>query len=508
MILRRAGKWLADLLRFAGAMFYWNLRKSAFAWRGRTGRCPCQNESDDSVPGRVRCDAMLHWHEPARFQKICPLLVATPDGWRCSVHASQVRPFWGRVIRWCALFMVGLYLSGTVVMFIGLRMVGHAPVSWLQVAWPGKWHEIRGVQSGHLFNKAIESFRQGRLAEAYLALSTARQRDPSNYDATLLLAQITMFQRSYFHSDDLFAALWREHPDNRLRTAVVYHDSLLALDRMGKLAESSIAMVKADPGRSAVWVQSALLAIRSMSQAEAVEFGRNQEAALLALAPHAVLLVRAELDLRTGGETRALTALRQRFDGPLNVFYTGYQIQRLAGLGAVNEAQQLLDQQGPSMGKFDHLLTQVTLSSLAGDRWAAHGDFRALLKEPLNELRVERLAGLLIKHPDVTLYREFHARIRAEAKLESAVYGAALWTAGIVCAASDEAKFWQTHGQQPPFARYPDIRSVNFSSRNLAAPDSPCHLINVLSLPREVIMALLWRMPPQAAPVSPRRSRS
>ena len=482
-------------------MFYWNIRKSVYVWRGRRGHCPCQNESDDNVAGRVRCEAILHWHNPARFKKVCPLLIDTAEGWRCSVQAAQVRPFWGLVIRWTALAAVALYLAGVSSVYLGMRLLGQAPVGWIQVAWPGKWREIPRVQSQHLFQRAMVSFTQGRLAEAHLALTTARQLDPTNYDAALMLAQISMFQHSYAFSDEQFMTLWREHPGHRSPIAIVYHDTLLALDRMGKLAEFSIVMAAADSSRAAVWIRSALLAVRSMQVDEAAAFGPKQAEAIRALAPHAQQLLRAELDLRAGEEIQALAALHKPFAGPVNPFYAQYQVERLAGLGALSEAQLLLDQKGPLMGDFEHLLTQTALSTMAADFTLAHGSFRALLKLSLTEQRVERLAALLIAHPDATLYRELHAHVRRDTRVESAVDGPTMWITGIICAARAEGAYWQTHGRQPAIVSYPVIDKLDFSSRNLLKSDSICHLINAVSFPRDVIMALLWRVSP--APPTP-----
>lgn len=427
------------------------------------------------------------------------MLVNTPAGWRCSVDESQVRPFWGRVVRWCALSFLALYLTGSIAVFVGLRVVGHAPVSWTQVVWPGKWHEIREVQSVHLFNQAIESFRQGRLTEAYLALTSSRQRDPSNYDATLLLAQITMFQRSYHFADELFTGLWREHPAQHQRTAVVYHDSLLALDRMDTLAAWSVGMAGTDPAHAAVWVRSALLAIRSMPLADTEAFSTAQAGPLHTLAPHAQLLMRSELAVRRGGSRAdTVAALHQPYAGPVNPFYTEYQIKRLAELGAQAEAQSLLDQLGTALGPFDQQLVQVGIAKLAGDAWTARSAFRALLQLPLNPLRVERLAGLLIEHPDAQLYRDLHARLQRELPTENTSLGAAMWITGVICQAPGEASYWQTRGL-PPGERYPDLKSVNFSNRSLAVPNTVNHLVNVVSFPREVVIALLWRVAPQAA---------
>lgn len=505
-MLQRFLNWLADTGHFIGGMFYWNVRKSAYVWRGRRGRCPCQNQSDDSIPGRVRCDAVLHWHDPARFRQICPLLTATPEGWRCSVHASAVRPFWGRVFSWIGLAMLALYLAGTLAVFAGLRITGRAPVGWLQVAWPGKWHEIKPVQSGHLFRQAMEAFAGGRLPEAYLMLTTARNLDPANYDVALMLAQISMFQRSYLFSDDLFTSLWRNHPANRLRTAVVYHDTLLSLDRMAKLAEFSVTMAAADPARAVVWVRSGLLAVRSMRVEEAAAFREEQATAIAALAPHAQQLLQAELALRAGDESAARAGLQRMFTGPLNASYAQYQIERLAGLGAVGAAQLLLNAQGVLFGEFEERLTQVAVALLTDDRVLAQAYFRSLLRLPLTPLRVERLAGFLITHPDADLYRELVARVRQDVRLEAAVDGAVLWVTGIVCEVPDEAEFWQTHGQQPGAGRYPSVRKLNYDSRDLLATDSVVHLLNVMTLPRDVILALLWRVVPQVERAAPKRS--
>lgn len=505
-MLQRFLNWLADTGHFVGGMFYWNMRKSAYVWRDRHGRCPCQNESDDSIPGRVRCDAVLHWHDPERFRKICPLLTATPDGWRCSVHASAVRPFWGRVFAWLGLALMCLYLAGTVAVFAGLRITGRAPVGWLQVAWPGKWHEIKPVQSAHLFQQAMEAFAGGRLPEAHLRLTTARELDPANYDVALMLAQISMFQRSFLFSDDLFLNLWRSHPANRSRTAVVYHDTLLSLDRMGKLAEFSVTMAAADPARAVVWVRSALLAVRSMRVEEAVVFRSQQAAAISALAPHAQQLLHAELDLRTGDGIAARAVLHRQFTGPFNAAYAQYQIERLAGMGAVDEAQLLLNAQGTLLGEFEQRLTQVAVALLAQDRVLAQAYFRSLLRLPLSPPRVERLAAFLITFGDADLYRELVARVRQDTSLEAAVDGATLWIAGIVSAAPEDAAFWQTHGLQQRGTRYPVIMKLNYASRDMLAPDSVVHLLNVVTLPRDVIMALLWRVTPQNSPAAPKRS--
>lgn len=489
--------WLADAGRFILGLFYWNSRKTLYGWQGRRGRNPCQNPSDHQVPGRMRCDAAMHWHEVARFRKLCPLLVATPEGWRCSAPAGQVRPFWGRAAVWCAALGCCTYLLGVTAVWSGLRIAGRAPVGWATVAWPGRWADIPRAQATSLLDQAMAAFRQGRLAEAQLALGTARGRDPGNYEVALLLAQIAMFERSYLFADEQFMQLWRDHPDQRLRTAITCHDTLLALDRMAKLAEFSTGMAAMDRTRAVVWVRSVLLAVRAMPAAEAAAFREKQADAIARLAPHAQLLLQAEFDLRAGREAAALATLRRPFGGLFNPFYAQYQIKRLAELGAVGDARVLLGALGPLMGEFDHQLTQAAVGLMTKDATLVQGATRAILRLPLNNPRIERLAGLLIRHPDAELYRGLHARLMADPAFVQTVDGAGLWITGIVCGLPEEAGFWQRHGRQQGMAVYPGVTAVDFSSRDLMAPASPARLVNLVTFPREVILALLWRVPPQ-----------
>ncbi len=497
---RRAFRWLGDTARLIGAAFYWNTRKSLYVARGRRGRCPCQNDSDIGHRKLVGCEAVLHWNDPARFRHVCPLLFGTDEGWVCSVPGSRVRPFWGRVIAWGGGGLIACYLLAVLSAFLFFRAVTGVPVSLVQVAWPAKWSEIRTVQSQRFFRSAMEAFARGRLNEAHLALLSAQQRDPHNYEAALMLAQIAMFQHSVLAADQQFERLMREHPAQAARTAVVYHDTLLSLDRMRTLTEFSLAMAKADGARSAIWVRSALLGVRAVSLTEVAELKEKVEPAIAALAPHAQQLLRAEFESRAGDHVSALRRLRTRFNGPLNPFYTRHQVLRLAEFGDPGTAQVLWDFYGPPFGEFEQQLTQFELASVARDESAAEVAFRRLLALPLQEQRVERIAAALILYPSPRHFEQLSARVRREALLEARSDGAGLWLAGIVCGVRGEAAHWQTHGRQPS-GTYPVIAAVDFHARDLAAANSVSHLVNVLSLPREIILAL-WARVESRAPAS------
>lgn len=503
----RFGRWAgaaADAGRFTAALFYWNWRKHRFRRGGCRGHAPCQNESDEARLGLVRCDAVMHWHRPARFRPLCPLLVSTPDGWRCSVRAADVRPFWGRALGVAGLAGLALWLALATGAFAFFRWGNELPVRWTDLAWPGHWLRVRTLQADRLFVRALVAFQQGRINEAYLALTSARQRDPRHYPANLLIGQITMFQGSHLFADEIFTRLRRDAPDLAYRTAVVYHDTLLMLLRHERLAAHSLAMAQEDPGHASLWVRSLLFAIRAGNLAPA--FAREQTAALAALSPHARLLVEAEAEIGLGRPARAIELLRRPFSGPLNPVYLELQVARLAALGETAAAQTLLDFYGPLLGEFRHARAQFAVDRAAGDADASRATFRQLLGLVSDAERATLVALALIEQPDAELYADLHARFAADPVLRKAADGPTLWVAGLVSGAPREAAFWQANGRQPGDGVYPRIAAVNFASRDLTALDSVASVVNVVTFPREVVLALLTKLAPDTPATLPKRA--
>src|SRR6185295_545658 len=144
--------------------------------------------SDSGRALETQCDAVMHWDSPARFRRLCPLLVQTPQGWRCSVNTADVRPFWGRAFGYYGGTLVAIYLVCVLSVFIFLRVVGY-PVSVFHVAWPPSWHRVGQARGWFFMEKARQSFAANRTSEAILYLSNAYEFDPSNYAAGLTLAK-------------------------------------------------------------------------------------------------------------------------------------------------------------------------------------------------------------------------------------------------------------------------------------------------------------------------------
>lgn len=502
--LERFAGWLADAFRFVHALFYWNWRKQQFRRRGCTGQAPCQNESDEAKLGLVRCDVVMQWHRPGRFRPLCPFLLHTPDGWRCSVPAAQVRPFWGRAFLFTSGALATAWLALALTVFAFLRWGIDLPLRPVDVLWPGHWPRIRTVQADRLFQHAMTAFQRGRLDEAFLALTSARQRDSRHYAANLLVGQITMFQGSYLFADGIFAQLRADLPEHGYRTAVVYHDTLLMLLRHDRLAAHSLEMALADQQHAALWMRSLLFALRSGNLAAG--FVRDHGPALAALSPHARLLIEAEAGIAEGRADHARDLLRQPYRGPLNPDYMELQVEQLAQLGEIGAAQVLLDFYGPLLGEFRHALAQFALERQAQDSAAARATWRQLLALAADPARAHLVALQSIKHPHPDFYRELHARLAADPVLRDSVDGPTLWAAGLASGAPDEAAFWQTHGRQPGGEIYPRIHSIDFLSRDFAQIDSVASIVNVLTFPRETVIALLMRIPPDVRPALPKRA--
>lgn len=487
--VRALTRWLADSARYFGALVYWNARKSAYVFRGRTGRCPCQNPSDDPVAGHVRCDAVALWHRPERFRSICPLLVRGENGWCCSVPPAQVRPFWRRALLRLGTMSLAVYLIGAAAVFGWLRFGTGARLSPLDVAWPGSWSRVRHAQADVFFGRAIDAFRQGDFHGATLALSSARAREPRHYEATLLLAQVTAFQGSAAFSDEMFVELMRHFPEQRRRTAVTHHDTLLMLGRFDALAELSLGMARGDQSRAAVWVRSLVFSLRHARGTEA--FITTRAATIGRLAPHARQLIEVERLVAIGQREGAVQQLRQPFHGPFNPIYMRQQVERLTSLGAMDDAQTLLDFYGPILGEFEHHAAQFGLDLASGDAAAAAATLRALLATRPGGRQVERLAEELIRHPLPEAMAAVHAHVVAQFDRDAAPSPSALWVAAVRCGASGIASHWRAETERRFGERVPRIDAIDFESRSLTAPDSAVRLVNVVTFPRDIVVALL-----------------
>lgn len=256
--------WLADLLRTAWALWYWNTRKTLYVLRGRRGHCPCHNPSDTGAPLATGCEAVALWRQPERFRRrVCPLLARNDRGfWVCRVGPEAVRPFWGRAAAQWGGVLLALALLGGGGTFATLRGIGYQ-VTPGQVFWPPRWREFQAARVGLFISRARVDFQAGRVREAIAALSTAHQLDPTNFELGLLLGQFYQ-AGAPDAADRLYAQLIQAHPDHRNDVARVWFRSLLARGRFKDVAELAQRQLAHEPGQEAAWEHALIFAARRL----------------------------------------------------------------------------------------------------------------------------------------------------------------------------------------------------------------------------------------------------
>ena len=182
-------RWAADQGWVAWSHLSWNYRKTRFRLRGARGRAPCQSASDTGRALQTRCEACYICHDPAQFKRVCPLLdLSDLNQPLCSVDAADVRPFWGRALRYYGTILGSCYLAAALIAFIGLRSLGYR-VSPLAVAWPGRWAEVDLARADYFYAQGLKAYADHDVKLSILALTEAYDLAPGrNAEAACLWA--------------------------------------------------------------------------------------------------------------------------------------------------------------------------------------------------------------------------------------------------------------------------------------------------------------------------------
>jgi tetratricopeptide (TPR) repeat protein len=482
---------LKDGLRLLWQLQALNWRKSWWIFRGRKGPAPCQHPSDYGRPGETECDACRLLARPGRLHAVCPLLRSTPAGWMCAVDSRNVRPFWGRSLVVFATLAAGFYLGAATATYYGLKFVGYPGLTWAQVAWPGSWPQVREAQSRNFLERAARLFKAGRANEAMLAVSSAIQSDPHNFDARLLLAQIWSLQGNFEFAAHAFDELEKEFPAQQRRIALTRHDTLVTLGQGRLLAEYALAKTRTERNQFAFWVQSLLFGLRLSQQAAAFSAAAQDEIA--ALPEYARRLVAMEALLQQGKNAEAKAWLERPFDGPWNAVYARQQVEMLLRLGAYREAGTLLDRYAIVLGPFQHELLHFTLSKSRGDEVTAQADLHGLLAKRPENAQVEYLCAVLVRFPDRTAVERLQALYGGNAASLPRETATAIWVAATLAQENETARSWagilRTKGVVVPAEG-----TIDLASTELASPHSVPFLVNTLPLPREVVQSLALRV--------------
>jgi len=396
--------WLADFFRLAWGLLYWNSRKSWFQFRRGRARCPCQSPSDSGRALETHCDACVQWVKPIRFQRVCPLLVATPGGLRCSANTADVRPFWRRAFGYYAGSAAALYLAGALSLFTFLRIIGY-PVNVFHTLWPPAWHHLREVRGNFFLRKANQAFAARHTSEGLLYLSNAFEFDPNNYAAGLLFAKSIQLGQPNL-SDAIFRRLLSDHPEQRSVTAQEWFRALLARGDYPNIERLTQDCVVEDVPHSSVWMRALLFATRqTKSEAPLVRLLESGHPAAKVWRP----LLTIERMLRAGRTEEAHAALSEPWTG-MPAYSVFYQIENLIALGDTFRALDLLDQYGRRIDDEARVTLQLAAyAQLDSDRLLQR-QVDTLLSQPVNFPTVKILAAHLIRHPDPALLDQVYAK--------------------------------------------------------------------------------------------------
>ena len=402
--------WVADFLRLLGGLFYWNARKTLYRWRGGRGRCPCQHPSDSGRPGETGCNAIIHWHQPARFRRVCPLLVKDSNGaWRCSVGKADVRPFWGRALAVYGGGLTLLYIAGTLAAFTALRTIGY-PVTYAGVVWPPAWEEFDGVKSDFFYAKFQRAYAAQDIREALLDLGIAYDLNPENYDAGFLLAQLYQVGQPAL-SDRIYRRLLAGHPARADQTAQVFFRALLARGDFKAVQELAGRRLLESPASPDVWLNAFLFANRRTGDSDALD-SLIQNAVARELPAN----VRIVLELVGALRTAAPEDARQLLITTAGRGATGYTLyhicRQLIARGFSQAALGVLAQPDNGLNTRDRIA--LRLDALAASGWSAALDKEVdqLLLQPPTVPVVEVLGTHLIRWPNAGLLEKFYGRLQ------------------------------------------------------------------------------------------------
>ncbi len=497
-----------DFFRLVWGLFYWNTRKSWFRLRRGRSRCPCQNPSDSGRAFETGCEACLHWARPARFRRVCPLLVETKDGLRCSADTENVRPFWGRAFKLWGAGLLALYLAGCIVIFIFLRWVGY-PISIVHLTLPPLWHRVPQVRSAFFLNKSNQAFEQGRMPEGLLYLANAYEFDPRNYTAGISLAKRLQVGRPA-QSDEIFQQLFDEHPDKRHATAQDWYRALLARGSFPRIATLARDELLSDPKFAPVWIRALLFAGRQIPDDKVVP-------ALLAdPAPAAQIwrpLLEVELELRAGRFREARALLDRPWPERAPAFTIFYRVNALIEVRDSLAAIDLLRKHAGVLDQEAEVTLYLDALAAAGYRTQLRAEFARILSPRItlaNLAVVKVLCAHLTRYPDPALFDRLVSvfeRDRIPLSTDTAgIWFSMLTTAGAV---GDRARLHEFTGRLKSASPTPFV-ALNFVEAFFRGEttDRRIHaFLPILPLPLEVTYALIERYPLPPVFAAPGRLR-
>lgn len=389
--------WLGDFFRLWWALLYWNARKSWYRFRGPGRvRCPCQNYSDSGRALETQCDAVVYWRKPARFRRVCPLLVETPAGWRCSADATEVRPFWRRAAGYCGGALLACYLAATLTAFVTLRQVGY-PIGYASFLLPTRWSDIRRAQEAVYAARAERELAAGNFSAAILALEVVHQRNPRNEAAALSLAQLWQISGRPHLADAVLARTIAAAPENRTALARNWYRLLLTRGAFAQIKPMAADLLVNDVPQRVPWLNALLFACRQTQ--DPAPLARLAEATP-ALPDWCAELAATEQVVIAGDLTGARARLLRMPARPASNFVPYYHADRLLALGFNHETLLLLEQHAALFSPTEAAAFRLRAYAQLGWIPSHQAEFNSLLEQVAAGPVPTLLAAHLLRFPD------------------------------------------------------------------------------------------------------------
>ncbi len=349
------------------------------------------------------------WAQPARFQRVCPLLVTTPAGLRCSVNAADVRPFWGRAFRYYGAGLAAVYLVATLATFITFRVVGY-PVSYVAVAWPPAWSRIEIARAQYFLKKGAAALGTNNIKEALIALSYAYELAPHDYDIGYTLASLWQINQPLI-SDRIYAGLLAEHPEVNDQTADAWHRALLARGDYAQIKQlASGQFRRAESIHAGYWMQSLLFATRQTSDDLPL---RQLLASPPPLAAQWRRVVETELLARSGRTAPAVEALSRFWPEATHPYVPYFQAISLIELKQPALAIDLMAKYGDHIHDDERCALRLAAFAQLDWRSLLDSDVALLLTPPPTGPVIELLGTHLARYPNRAVLDQVFARLQA-----------------------------------------------------------------------------------------------
>lgn len=434
----------------------------------------------------------MTWHRPERFRRVCPLLVRTPHGLRCSADTEDVRPFWGITFRVYGGAFLAVYAAVVISVFAFLRSIGY-PVSIVHVALPPLWHRV-GQARGWFFSvRAQDAFAAGRTNEGMLYLANSFELDSSNYQAGLALAKAFQLGQPE-QSDRLFQKLLETHPEYRAATSEQWFRALLARGDFDQIATLAAGELSHDSKYANVWIRALLFATQQSGN------DKPLRALLSAGGPAAIWkpVIETELLFRKQQFKETRAALERAWpDTP--PFMILYRVQALLALNEPIAALDLLVKRQTDIDAEAYLTYRLECLSRAGADQMLRTEFQIYLLDPaLSQPRLKVMCAQLIRHPDRELFRRLMEKVaREKMSLTDETAGgwfSLLCTAGAV-GDTEQLRvlaFQLTHASEKPFTAPAMVESF---FRDKSRSKRATTFLPLLPMPLEIAYALIERYP-------------